>query len=220
MFEGSTLWLFAISSFVLAVTPGPAVLYIVTQSMDQGRQAGLVSVMGIAVGSLVHVMAAVLGLAALLLSSVQAFTAVKWAGAVYLLYLGVKTWLEPTPEPTAVYAQERLPLRRSFWRGVVVNVLNPKTALFLLAFLPQFANPQRGHVSVQLLLLGVLFVVIALMSDSLYALLASSLGLWLRRQRGFLQVQRYLTGTVYVALGVLAAVSGNSANGAQSEQYP
>lgn len=217
MFEGSTLWLFAISSFVLAVTPGPAVLYIVTQSMDQGRQAGLVSVMGIAVGSLVHVMAAVLGLAALLLSSVQAFTAVKWAGAVYLLYLGVKTWLEPTPEPTAVHAQERLPLRRSFWRGVVVNVLNPKTALFLLAFLPQFANPQRGHVSVQLLLLGVLFVVIALMSDSLYALLASSLGLWLRRQRGFLQVQRYLTGTVYVALGVLAAVGGS---GAQSRQSP
>jgi threonine/homoserine/homoserine lactone efflux protein len=197
----ANLALFAAASLALAVVPGPAVLYIVAQSVDQGRLAGLYSAVGISVGGLVHVAAATIGLSAILASSATAFTIVKYAGAAYLILLGIRRLLtrEEVAEEIARTPRSR---RRLFVNGVVVNVLNPKTALFFLAFLPQFVDPNAGAASFQILLLGLLFVAIALCSDSLWALAAGTLGSWLRRSSWYLGIKRWLTGTVFVALGL------------------
>jgi threonine/homoserine/homoserine lactone efflux protein len=199
----STLAVFMAASLALAVVPGPAVLYIVARSVDQGRGAGLVSALGIGTGGLVHVMAATIGLSSLLASSATAFTVVKYAGAVYLIVLGIRRLV--TREQVAdEIARPPLASRRIFREGVVVNVLNPKTALFFLAFLPQFVDPNASAAPLQILVLGLIFVGIALCSDSVWALAAGTLGGWLRRSRWYLGVKRWVTGTVFVALGASA----------------
>jgi threonine/homoserine/homoserine lactone efflux protein len=203
--DPSTLALFMLASLALAVVPGPAVLYIVTRSVDQGRLAGFVSALGIGVGGLVHVVAATIGLSSLRASSATAFTIVKYAGAAYLILLGIRRLL--TRERTAGDEAATPPRgrRRIFVDGVVVNVLNPKTALFFLAFLPQFVEPGEGAATLQILLLGLIFVAIALGSDSMWALAAGTLGSWLRRSRWYLGVKRWVTGTVFVGLGLSTA---------------
>jgi threonine/homoserine/homoserine lactone efflux protein len=199
----STLALFMLASLALAVVPGPAVLYIVTQSVDQGRAAGVVSALGIAVGGLVHATAATLGLSALLASSATAFAIVKYAGAAYLVVLGVLRLLRrDDPE---VEGRVTRPRKRLFRDGVVVNVLNPKTALFFLAFLPQFVDPEGTVAAAQIFVLGLIFVSIAFLSDSLWALTAGTLGGVLKRSRVYLGVRRWVSGTVFVALGLSAA---------------
>jgi threonine/homoserine/homoserine lactone efflux protein len=196
-----SLALFAAASLALAAVPGPAVLYIVAQSVDQGRLAGLFSAAGIAVGGLVHVVAATIGLSSLLASSATAFTIVKYAGAAYLILLGIRRLLTREElEDEMVRAPQRR--RRLFVNGVVVNVLNPKTALFFLAFLPQFVDPDAGAAWLQILALGLMFVAIALCSDSLWALAAGTLGSWLRRSSWYLGVKRWVTGTVFIGLGL------------------
>jgi threonine/homoserine/homoserine lactone efflux protein len=196
-----SLALFAAASLALAAVPGPAVLYIVAQSVDQGRLAGLFSAAGIAVGGLVHVVAATIGLSSLLASSATAFTIVKYAGAAYLILLGIRRLLTSEElEDEMVRAPQRR--RRLFVNGVVVNVLNPKTALFFLAFLPQFVDPDAGAAWLQILALGLMFVAIALCSDSLWALAAGTLGSWLRRSSWYLGVKRWVTGTVFIGLGL------------------
>lgn len=204
--EPSALAVFAVASLALAVVPGPAVIYIVTQSVGQGRRAGIVSAFGIAVGGLVHVLAATVGLSALLASSAGLFAAVKYAGAAYLVYLGIRRLLG-RDEPVLAGAPGGRPTWMLFRRGVVVNVLNPKTALFFLAFLPQFVDPDRGAAGLQALALGLLFVLIALASDSIYALLAGTAGAWLRDRGRFLRIHRYVSGGVFVGLGATAALS-------------
>jgi threonine/homoserine/homoserine lactone efflux protein len=194
---------FAAAALALAVVPGPAVLYIVARSVDQGRFAGLVSALGIGVGSLVHVTAATIGLSSLLASSATAFTVVKYAGAAYLILLGIHRLLT-REEVAEVAARPPRALRKIFRDGVIVNVLNPKTALFFLAFLPQFVDPDQGAATLQILVLGLIFTVIALSSDSLWALAAGTLGGWLRRSRWYLGVKRWVTGTVFVLLGASA----------------
>jgi threonine/homoserine/homoserine lactone efflux protein len=196
-----TLAVFAAACLALLVVPGPAVLYIVAQSAAQGRRVGLASVAGIHLGTLVHVAAAAVGLSALIVASATAFSVVKYVGAAYLVYLGVRRLLEHTPTDLA-YQPE--PLRRAFGRGVVVNVLNPKTALFFLAFLPQFVDPDRGAVWFQVLALGLVFVALGLVSDSLYAVAAGSLGQLLRRRPSIL---RYGSGSVFVGLGAMTALA-------------
>jgi threonine/homoserine/homoserine lactone efflux protein len=199
----STLAIFAAASLALAVVPGPAVLYIVAQSVDQGRFAGLVSALGIGVGGLVHVVAATIGLSSLLASSATAFTVVKYVGAAYLILLGIRRLL--TREKAGEeFARPPRAHRRIFGDGVVVNVLNPKTALFFLAFLPQFVDPDAAAAPIQILGLGLVFVAIALFSDSVWALAAGTLGGWLRRSRWYLGVKRWVTGTVFVGLGASA----------------
>jgi threonine/homoserine/homoserine lactone efflux protein len=199
--EPSTLALFAAASLALAVVPGPAVLYIVAQSVDQGRLAGFVSALGIGTGGLIHMIAATIGLSSLLASSATAFTIVKYAGAGYLIVLGIRRLLTREEVDDEIVRAPR-PRRRLFVDGVVVNVLNPKTALFFLAFLPQFVDPAQGGATLQILLLGLIFVLIALCSDSLWALAAGTLGGWLRRSRWYLGVKRWVTGTVFVGLGL------------------
>lgn len=209
--DPARLALFAAASAALIATPGPAVLFIVTRSAEQGRRAGLVSVLGVGVGNGVHAVASALGLGLLLASSPVAFAAVKWAGAAYLVGLGLSKLLRrPPPAPGGDEAgapAAAAPLRQAFLHGAAVAVLNPKTALFFLAFLPQFADPSRGPPGPQLLLLGGLFVGLAVLSDCAYALLAGTLGGWLRRHPGFTGGERWLAGTIYVGLGLLAALA-------------
>jgi len=196
--ELSTIELFAVASVALLLIPGPAVLYIVTQSAEQGRSAGLASVAGIHIGTLVHILAAAIGLSALILASAVAFSVVKFAGAAYLVYLGVRKLLERGSASDA--EPLRAPLRRVFARGAVVNVLNPKTALFFLAFLPQFVDTDRGAVWSQVVVLGLVFVALGLISDSVYALVGDAVGSLLRRR-----AMRRVSGTIYIGLGAVAA---------------
>jgi threonine/homoserine/homoserine lactone efflux protein len=203
------LTLFLLTALVLLLTPGPAVLYIVARSVDQGRRAGLASVLGVELGNSVHVIAATLGLSALMLASALAFSIVKYAGAAYLIYLGARTLLHPVTAAAPPSAQPRS-LRRTFSQGAVVATLNPKTALFFLAFLPQFVDAGKGQVSLQFLTLGFIFVGMAVTTDSLYALGSGTAGRWLRRSVWFPRFQRYVAGTIYVGLGLTAALTGHS----------
>jgi threonine/homoserine/homoserine lactone efflux protein len=207
--DPSTLAFFSAAALALIVVPGPAVLYIVAQAIDRGRVAGVVSALGISAGGLVHVLAAAVGLSALIVSSATAFTVVKYAGAAYLIVLGLRRLLSRDDEHGAVAeARRERSLRRTFWQGALVNVLNPKTALFFLAFLPQFVDVDQGHVAVQVAMLGLLFVTLALVSDSVWGLAAGSAAGWLRVRPGVLRAQRWTSGGVMVGLGVAAALTG------------
>lgn len=208
LIDAGRLAAFALASLALAAVPGPAVLYIVSQSVYGGRLAGLVSAAGIASGGVVHVVAAVAGLSALILASAEAFTIVKVTGAAYLVYLGLRTLLRPASDTIGGRTRE-LGHWRTYRQGVIVNVLNPKTALFFLAFLPQFVDAEHA-VRPQLLVLGGIFTTIALASDCLWALAAGSAGAVLQRSRAFLRVQRYVSGLVFIGLGAAAAVTGRN----------
>jgi len=197
---------FITAALVVLVIPGPGVLYIVARSLAQGQRAGLVSVLGLSVGALVQVAAATAGLSAILLTSATAFGFVKALGAAYLIYLGIRTILArhspagvSTPAPRSLY--------RLFTDGVVISVLNPKIAVFFLAFLPQFVEPGRGPVAQQVLFLGLLYVGLALMTDGAYAVLAGNLRRWLggRVMRG--PAPQYASGIVYLGLGVSTALA-------------
>jgi threonine/homoserine/homoserine lactone efflux protein len=207
MLDWSKLSLFIAATLILVFMPGPNTLYIIARSIQQGRKAGIVSSLGVQLGTLLHIAAAAFGLSALLLSSALAFNVVKYAGAAYLIYLGVKTLLtkeekEATPEIRNVS------LSRVFYQGAVVNLLNPKTALFFFAFLPQFIDAERGAVALQIVLLGAILVCLGALSDSLYALAAGGIGNWLRGNIRFLRAQRYFAGSVYIGLGAVTALSG------------
>ena len=206
--EGSTLAVFVVAALALLVVPGPAVLYIVARGIDQGRAAGVVSALGVEAGSLVHVAAAALGLSAVLASSATAFAAVKYLGAAYLVYLGVRTLLTRGAAEAAVVRAPRS-LGRIFAQGVVVQVLNPKVALFFLAFIPQFVDPGRGSVAGQTLLFGGILVGLGVVTDGAYALAAGAAGGWLKGNAGFARAQRWVAGSVYLGLGVTTAVAGS-----------
>ena len=208
--DASTFALFIVAALVLLVVPGPSVLYIVARSIEGGRTAGLVSVLGVQTGAMVHIAFAAVGLSAILASSAVAFSVIKWLGAVYLVWLGLRRIFGRDEEDGDV-AVEPAPLSRVFSQGVIVNILNPKTALFFLAFLPQFVDPARGAAWTQILLLGATFVILALCSDGLYALLSGTAGGWLRRRMkgaSFRRGQRFVSGGILIALGAVAATSG------------
>jgi threonine/homoserine/homoserine lactone efflux protein len=207
MIEPSQLTLFLGASLALLLVPGPAVLYITARSAHQGRLAGLVSVLAIETANFLQAVAATLGLSAILLSSALAFDVVKYLGAAYLIYLGLRQLLVPE-QGTGAATIRTESLTSIYWQGFAINLLNPKTALFFFAFLPQFVNPERGNATAQTLLLGVIFVGMAIVTDSLYALLASSLADRLRGSQHFLKGQRYFAGLVYVGLGITTALTG------------
>jgi threonine/homoserine/homoserine lactone efflux protein len=211
--ELHTLLVFAPVALGLLVVPGPAVLYIVTRSIDQGRPAGFVSVLGIHTGSLVHVAAAAFGLSAVLASSALAFGVVKYAGAAYLIVLGIRKLVSKDDDLEVHEGTPPRSLRRIYTQGVVVNVLNPKTALFFLALLPQFVDVDRGAVWLQMVVLGLTFMGLGLLSDGTYALAAAKAGGWLRSSVRFRRAQRYVSGGVYVSLGAAAALSGSRSQG-------
>ena len=173
MIDSSKLYFFIAAAVALLLVPGPAVLYITARSASQGRVAGLVSVLAIETANFIQAVAAGLGLSALLLSSALAFDVVKYLGAGYLIYLGVRKLVSPENGGGEDVKQESL--AQIYWQGLAINILNPKTALFFLAFLPQFVDAAKGHVTQQNLLLGAIFVGLAIVTDSMYALLASLL---------------------------------------------
>ena len=208
MLDWPRLSLFVSVTLLLVFMPGPNTLYIIARSIQQGRRAGIVSSLGVQVGSLLHIAAAALGLSALLLSSALAFNAVKYAGAAYLIYLGVKTLLTKEKAGPAQEAVQKSSLSRVFYQGVVVNLLNPKTALFFFAFLPQFVDAARGRVAMQIVSLGAILVLLGALSDTLYALAAGGVGHWLRGNLKFLRAQRYFAGSVYIGLGAVTALGG------------
>ncbi|MEV7005793.1 LysE family translocator [Streptosporangium sp. NPDC051022] len=205
-----TLALFAAATLALLLVPGPAVLYIVTRSVAQGRGAGLVSVLGIHLGSVVHVVAAALGVSALVAASATAFTVVKYLGAAYLVWLGIRKLTARSGGDEA--AEPPLASRtRLFWEGFVINVLNPKTAIFFLAFLPQFTDPARGPVAVQVVVLGLVWIALGMASDGAFALLASAMAGRLRRSARARRRLDVTSGVVYLGLGAVAAFTGESA---------
>jgi threonine/homoserine/homoserine lactone efflux protein len=208
MFEQSQLIIFISASIALLLLPGPAVLYITARSANQGRVAGFVSVLAIETANLVQAIAAGLGLSAILLSSALAFDIVKYLGAVYLIYLGIKKLL--TKEESSMGQEvKRENLSQIFWQGFIINILNPKTALFFFAFLPQFVNPTKGNATIQTLSLGVLFVLLAFITDNIYAFVASSLAEKLNTNVNFQKGQKYFAGLVYIGLGVTTALTGS-----------
>jgi threonine/homoserine/homoserine lactone efflux protein len=202
--DASTLLVFAGASLALLAIPGPAVIYVVTRSLDQGRAAGMVSMLGIETGTFAYALAAAAGLSGLIAASVTAFTIVKYAGAAYLLYLGVRKLLERNEaEEVSLTGRSRL-----FVKGMVVQLLNPKIAIFFVAFLPQFVDRSHGAVAAQILVLGTLFTVLAVLSDGAYVMLAGALGSWVRASRRARTWLAKLSGGVYIGLGLTAALSG------------
>lgn len=207
--SATNLSLFISVALVLLLVPGPAVLYIFARSVEQGRSAGLVSILGIHTATLVHVIAATVGLSALLASSTLAFSVVKYAGAAYLIWLGLKKLFGSSGIPDIAGSLPTRSRTRIFREGFIVNLLNPKTALFFLAFLPQFVEVGRGHVAMQIAFLGTVFTVIGVMTDSSYAIAAGTAGNWLKRSPVYLKAERWVSGFVYIGLGLTAAFAGN-----------
>ena len=205
----TTLAVFAFAALALIAIPGPNMAYIAVRSLAEGRRAGLASALGVQAGTLVHIAAAAVGLSALVASSATTFTALKYAGAAYLIFLGLRMLLRGEPDHDTVAAVPAA-LSRVFAEGVLVNVLNPKVGLFFLAFLPQFVDPERGAAAAQILVLGVVFFAIALTVDVLFALGAGSLGAWLGQRPRARRRQRRIAGSVYVLLGVAAALAPSS----------
>ncbi|HTN53889.1 MAG TPA: LysE family translocator [Anaeromyxobacter sp.] len=199
------LLLFVGAGLLLNVTPGPDLLYVLGRSVGQGRAAGVLSALGIGMGCLVHVTAATLGLSALLLALPHAFDLVRWAGAAYLVLLGLRT-LRARGGTLAVQALSPVSRRRVLLQGALTNVLNPKVALFFLAFLPQFADPARGPLAPQLLLLGTIFTVNGSLVCVAFALFAAELGAWLRTRYGVSRTLERMTGGLFLALGLRLAL--------------
>jgi threonine/homoserine/homoserine lactone efflux protein len=205
------LSLFVTTALVLVFVPGPNTLYVVARSVEQGRAAGVVSSLGVQTATLVHIAAAVAGLSSLVLSSALAFGVVKFAGALYLIALGLRVLSKRDCEPS--HDVRRSPLRSVFAQGVLVNLLNPKTSLFFLAFLPQFVDPGRGAVAPQIVSLGAILLLLGLVSDTTYALSAGGARDLLGRDARVRRYQRVLSGTTYIGLGVAAALTGSRARG-------
>lgn len=202
----SQLYLFFVASLAILLMPGPAVLYAALQSIKQGRMAGVAAVLGLECGTVFHVSAAAFGVSTLLSSSITVFNLLKFLGAAYLIYLGVCKLL-PSGEIRYEHRGQHESLKRIFWQGVMVELFNPKTMLFFFAFLPQFITPIEGSIAFQMLTLGLLFVGLAVIIDSLYVMLAGSIGHLLRDSRWFVRGQRYVESSVYVGLGVVIGLS-------------
>ncbi len=200
--DASNVAAFVIASTILLVVPGPAVTYVIARSLQDGRRVGLASVAGLHVGTSAHVAAAALGLSALLVASAHAYTTLRWGGAAYLIYLGIRTIRTPAAEAGGPGAS--VTGRRAFRDGVVVNVLNPKLAVFFLAYLPQFTTPDAGSATVQLVVLGAIFIAVGIVTDGLYAVTAAAAGRRFGTASPILRHRNRIAGAVYLGLGALA----------------
>ena len=210
--SSSAYAVFLATALVLLLVPGPAVLYVVARSVEMGRGGGLASVAGITTATFTHVALAAAGLSSLILASVVAFDTVKYVGAAYLLLLGVRRLLRRGVEPVGGDRRPRTH-GRAYAQGVVVNLTNPKTIVFVFAFIPQFVDPHAPHAWLQVLVLGVTFALLGCLSDSLYALAAGTVADRLRGSAGIAGIQRWFGGGALVGLGILAAVWSPSRSG-------
>lgn len=203
----TTLFLLVTITVLVCIVPGPDMLYIISRSTGQGRSTGVVSCLGIATGGLLQTTAVALGISSFFLIVPIAYDIIKYVGAAYLVYLGIRFILS-REEMLTSSRDEKADFRKAFLQGSLTTLLNPKVALFYVAFLPQFVDPTRGHVPLQLLILGLLFNITSLAVDTSVALLASLLGTWLKRRSGAAKLIHWLTGSVLVGLGVRLAFSG------------
>jgi threonine/homoserine/homoserine lactone efflux protein len=201
----STFLIFALASLALVLVPGPNHIYIAARGIAQGRAAGVASALGVETGTMVHIAAAAAGLSYVIARSATLFNVIKWAGVVYLIYLGIRA-LTSRQELRTQDADPQ-PLRKIFLEGVIVNVLNPKVILFFLAFLPQFVDPEAGAVPLQVIILGSTLLVLGLITDLIYAAGAGALG---RRMRNRSSLMSRLSGVIYLGLGIATAFSGRS----------
>ncbi|MGX6444904.1 LysE family translocator [Neobacillus sp. K501] len=197
------MWAFVLVVLVLFLIPGPAVLLTLTQTVKGGLKAGIITGIGIAVGDLIHTIAAVLGLSAILMTSALAFELVKYLGAAYLIFLGIKALLEKTKKQPEKAPEKKENSTVSFRQALLIELLNPKTALFFLAFLPQFVQPNGAPVVYQLLTLGLIFVLMSILYTTLLAFLTSSIGDKLFPKNGRMsRWQGKVVGTIYIGLGL------------------
>jgi threonine/homoserine/homoserine lactone efflux protein len=201
-------WIFAFSSLMLNITPGNDMLYVASRSAGQGIRAGIISALGIMAGCLVHIFAAVVGISAIIARSATAFDIVKYVGAAYLVYLGVKSILNKK-KSSFLMGEKLKPLTYSkiFTQGVVTNVLNPKVALFFLAFLPQFIDIKNGHPQWQILFLGIGFDCSGTAVNIMVAVLFGKMGNWLGKSPRFVRLQEKITGIMLIALGIKVALT-------------
>ncbi len=206
--NASQVILFMAGAFIIVVIPGPNILYLIARSIHQGRIAGFVSVLGIEAATVVHILAATLGLTSLLLSSALAFTVVKYAGAAYLVYLGIRKFAGQKEE-RAGNTEEDGGLKQVFVQAFFVNLLNPKTAMFFLAFLPQFVDPGNEHAAIHIPVFGAILIALAIIVETLYVLLSYRLRIWLNGGQGFGKSRRWLAGGAYIGLGLTNALSGS-----------
>jgi threonine/homoserine/homoserine lactone efflux protein len=203
----TTLFLLVTMTVLVCIVPGPDMLYIISRSTGQGRSTGVVSCLGIATGGLLQTTAVALGISSFFLVVPIAYDIIKYVGAAYLVYLGIRFILSREEMLTSSH-DGKADFRKAFLQGSLTTLLNPKVALFYVAFLPQFVDPTRGHIPLQLLILGLLFNITSLAVDTSVALLASLLGTWLKRRSGAAKLIHWLTGSVLVGLGVRLAFSG------------
>ena len=202
-------WIFVVSGLLLNLTPGNDMLYVIARSSGGSERAGIVSALGIGAGCFVHMLAAVAGLSALVAQSALAFEILKYAGAAYLVYLGLRSIFDRSSSTTRETSHTRS-MSRIFWQGVLTNVLNPKVALFFLAFLPQFIDASKGSLSLQILFLGTWFNVMGTLVNILVALVFGRLGARLSRIPKFMQWQQRFTGIVLMALGIRVAMTNKN----------
>jgi threonine/homoserine/homoserine lactone efflux protein len=196
------------ATLALLLMPGPAVLYIIARSIRQGRMAGFVSALGIGLAAIVHILFAAFGLSALLMQSAAIFGVIKYLGAAYLIYIGIRTLLSKAQAPD-VESIQLMSYSQIFRQGFIVNLFNPKTALFFLSFLPQFVDRSRGSAILQIMILGTIFVSMAIISDSMYAMIAGTARELLSGSLKVVQIQKYIAGFIYIGLGISAAFTGN-----------
>lgn len=214
--ETSTLLVFSLAAVALIAVPGPNLIYITTRSIGEGRRAGLASALGVETGTLVYVAVTAAGLSALLASSQVAFSIVRYAGAAYLIYLGIRALLDTRHPPASHAGVGETSLITAYRQGLLVQLLNPKVALFFLALFPQFLDAAAGPLAPQIVVLGVLLALLGLLIDAIYAVTAGALGSWLRAHPTAARRQGYFAGTVYLALGAAAALSGGGRAGAHA----
>ncbi len=203
--NNTNIMLFFVASWVLIVTPGPDMLYVITRGIAQGKIAGMLSALGVTFGLFVHTALAALGLAVLLQTSAIAFAVVKYAGAAYLIYLGIKAFKD-TSSFRLEAKHEPVSYGTLFLQGMLSNLLNPKIAMFFLAFLPQFVNSERGNVSIQMLALGLTFAFFGLIFLSIVGYFSGRIGHWLLSRANIASNIRWLTGSVLMGLGVRLAL--------------
>ena len=200
-------WVFALAALLLNLTPGNDMLYVAARSTSQGIKAGIISSLGIMAGCMVHILAAVIGLSAIIAQSALAFNIIKYVGAAYLVYLGIRSIISRKKTFEVKNKMQQQSYTRIFWQGVLTNVLNPKVALFFLAFLPQFINVESKHTALQILFLGTWFNVGGTLVNIMVAILFGKIGTWLSQSPRFIQWQERITGAMLIALGIKVALS-------------
>ncbi len=207
MIDSSKFLLFLTAALLLAIAPGPGMLYVLARSLAGGRREGVLSSLGTFVGGTVHVLAAAAGVSVILARSAVAFATVKYAGAVYLCFLGIRMIMDSRRDSNSLPANTVARARNPFWQGIATEVLNPKTALFFLSFIPQFVNRESGHVFSQFLLLGTISVTLNTSADLVVTMFAGPLGNRIRSSSKFRRTQRTATGAIMIGLGTYLAAS-------------